>query len=674
MPKPAGCCGSFFYFYNMSPLAYCTLCWVVGWLLYPHIDPPPRMFGFAVFLLAYVFHRKTLRWGFVVCVSLLSVCGGYYQARLYDPVFDKSHFIHYTTDKPAAMLVVVQSVRNPTPFSQGFIVEIQQSDKEPTTGRALLQLEQSAELQMGGCYAFTGRLRPIASSKNPGGFDFAKHMRQKGVLAEIQSHSEKLLLVKHKSSLRSWAHQQRNRLTKQLQHLALSKKSEALLKALVLGERSGIDSEMRNTYANAGAVHLLAISGLHVGVLMLLLQWIFAGFRFIPYPWGKWVQTIMVVLCLWGYALLAGLSPSVLRAVTMFSFLTLSRLIDRPGMPFQSLFLSLLVLIGINPRLIYEVGFQLSYTAVAGIMWGMPKLIKLYSPKGVLTNKLWRLWLLGVVAQLSVLPLSLYYFHQFPGLFWVSNLVVVPLLGWVLGTGIFGIIIAHWPQVAALWGMVLEWILGSMNAVVDWIAKQERFLLSEIPFDGWDAWVTAGLVVSLFACLQRITLAKISVVLLFSVLLHISIRHTPYAKEEFLIFHSYQKTLVGIKQSHKVTFYSPKNASPNQKIVDDYALNRHIKEKVFCQLETGFLWGKTPFITVDESGIYHLSKCKGGVVLLCDSPKVHLVDLINTLEPTIIIADGSNYPSFVRHWKKTCLDKGVPFHDTATEGAWIASL
>jgi len=106
-------------------------------------------------------------------------------------------------------------------------------------------------------------------------------------MAEIQSHSEKLVFIKQKPSLRAWAHQWRSRWVEQIKHLGLSTQTEALLKALVLGERSGIDTEMRTSYADAGAVHLLAISGLHIGILMLLLQWLFGGFFVFALPFGQ---------------------------------------------------------------------------------------------------------------------------------------------------------------------------------------------------------------------------------------------------------------------------------------------------------------------------------------------------------------------------------------------------
>lgn len=657
----------------MSPLACCTLFWVVGWLLYPYTELPPLLFCLGLFLLAYLCHLKTVRGGFVVCMAALSLWGGHQQARLYDPNFDKTHYVHHAMGKAVGMFIEVQSVRNPTAFGRGFVVEVRQINNQPTSGLALLQLEPSAELPIGGGYVLAGHLQPIAPPKNPGGFDFSKHMQQKGVMAEIHSHSEKLVFIKQKPSLRTWAHQWRSRWIVQIKHLGLSTQTEALLQALVLGERSGIDIEMRTSYADAGAVHLLAISGLHIGILMLLLQWLFGGFSYLPYPLGKQIQTVMVVLCLWGYALLTGLSPSVLRAVTMFSFVALGRLIDRPGMPLQSLWLSLWVLVGLNPRLIYEVGFQLSYAAVAGILWALPKLIERYNPKHFLLGKLWRLWLLGMVAQLSVLPLSLYYFHQFPGLFWVSNLVVVPLLGWILGAGIFGVIIAHWPLMASLWGPILEWILGCMNAVVSWTAGQKQFLFTQIPFDGWDAALAAAIVVVLFLSLQRISLAKVAGFMALTIAWHFSITQTPYPQEEWVVFHSYQKTLIGYKNGQEATFYIPKDQNPNDRIVNDYKLDRQIKKYLTQNLQLGFMWGKTPFVAIDESGIYKLSNCEGAVVLLRDSPKVHLVDLIKTLAPTVIIADGSNYPSFVRMWQKTCADMGVSFHDTASEGAWVSN-
>ena len=655
----------------MSPLAYCTLFWVTGLFLYPYIDLPPFGWCWGLMMLAYFFHKKGLRWGFIVCLSVCSVWGGYFHASLHNPHLDKKHIVHSEREKPVALIIEVHDVRNPTSFGRGYIVEIMQIDHKAVRGRALLQLEPTASLQIGERYALTTFLKPIKPPPNPGGFDFAKYMHRKGVYLTLNSHSETLIFLEKKSTVRAWAHHFRDKLMRQIPNLRLSSNSEALLKALVLGDRSGIDPEMRTTYAHAGAVHLLAISGLHIGVLMLMLQWLFGGSMHLPYPWNRWVRSTMVVICLWVYALITGLSPSVIRAVTMFSFVTLSQCIERPGMPLQSLWLSLLVLVGVRPQLIYEVGFQLSYAAVGGILWAMPKLIECYQPKNLLFSKLWRLWLLGVVAQLSVLPLSLYYFHQFPGLFWISNLVVVPLLGWILGAGIIGLCVADISVISTLWGRVLEWILGGMNALIGWTANQKEFLFTKIPFDGWDAALSGTLVLLLFLCLKRINLTKATAVLMLSVLLHYSLKQNASAEEEWVVFHDYQQTLIGYKSGRMAVFCSPKNLLDDSRIIEEYVLDRHVKKHSQQVLGLGYMLRNTSFLIVDKTGIYNLPTCKEGIVLLRNSPKIHLVDLIETLNPKTIIADGSNFPSFVRHWGKTAKEMGVDFHSTATEGAWI---
>lgn len=158
---------------------------------------------------------------------------------------------------------------------------------------------------------------------------------------------------------------------------------------------------------------------------------------------------------------------------------------------------------------------------------------------------------------------------------------------------------------------------------------------------------------------------------MLSVLLHYSLKQNPHSQEEWVVFHDYQQTLIGYKSGRMAVFYSPENLLDDSRIIEEYALDRHIKKQSQQVLGLGYVLRNTPFMIVDQTGIYNLPTCKEGIVLLRNSPKIHLVDLIETLNPKTIIADGSNFPSFVRHWGKTAKDMGVDFHSTATEGAWI---
>ena len=472
-------------------------------------------------------------------------------------------------------------------------------------------------------------------------------------------------------SLKGYAFSLREQLLEHVDKLGMRKQSKAVLQALVLGDRSDLDAHLQEKYAKAGAVHLLAISGLHVGVLMLLLQSFFGYLIPLTHKYRRWFLFVAVTLSLWSYAFLTGLSPSVLRAVTMFSFLSFSNVLHRPGLPMQQLWLSLLVLILIRPSLVYEVGFQLSYAAVFGILWIMPKLNSLFQSKWVFLQKGWSLLILGCIAQLSTLPLSLYYFHQFPALFWISNLVIVPLLGVILSAGLLGVAIAPWEIGAAYYGKLLDFILNGMNTLVSTVAQQESFLFTNIPFDRLDALLLAAMVFVVFMLIRKFRLNSLVLLVLLSFGLHYSVGSSPYQSNELVVFHDYQNTLIGIKENRGVTYLYDTSQTINQRLVEDYNLDRQITNDNFQNLPLGLQWGEGQLLIIDEHMLYDFPSLAGNLIVLRNSPKVHLDHLIQSLQPKGIIADGSNYKSYIDRWKKSCESHGIELHDTSTEGAFV---
>ena len=618
-------------------------------------------------------HQKPWRIGFILCLSLLSWISGQHWAQLQDPIQNPKHIAHQHDlhNKESIIVFSVQDKPKPSAFGQSYIVEIYQVDEAILSGLALLQLKPSLSLSIGENYMALGTLRPIPKARNPGGFDFANYMKKKGVYLQLHSDNSRLTFIDKTPSLRGNAFSQREQLLQHVDKLEMRAQSEAVLQALVLGDRSDLDAHLQEEYAKAGAVHLLAISGLHVGVIMLLLQSFFGYLIPLTFKYRRWFLFAAVTLSLWSYAFLTGLSPSVLRAVTMFSFLSFSNVLQRPGLPMQQLWLSLLVLILIRPSLVYEVGFQLSYAAVFGILWVMPKLNSLFQSKWTFIQKSWSLLVLGCIAQLSTLPFGLYYFHQFPGLFWISNLVIVPLLGVILVAGLLGVAIAPWEIGAAHYGKLLDFILYGMNTLVSVVAKQESFLFTDIPFDYLDALLLGAMVFVLFLLIRKFRLDFLALLVFLSFGFHYSVDSSPYPDNELVIFHDYQNTLIGIKKNKDVTYLLDKSQSINQKLIDNYTLNRQIRNNVSQNLPFGLQWGKDCILIVDEDVLYDFPSMVGCIVLLRNSPKVHLDDLIQRLQPKEIIADGSNYKSYIKRWEQSCKSNGIEFHDTATEGAYV---
>jgi len=228
-------------------------------------------------------------------------------------------------------------------------------------------------------------------------------------------------------------------------------------------------------------IHILAVSGLHVGIVMLLLQQLTYVLRNSKF---KMLRLLLIVSGIWSFAILTGASPSVLRAATMFSFLQLGNSLGKKNQSTTAVLFSAMLLLLTDPMMLYQIGFQMSYLAVIAILWIQPWLSHFIYPKYYLTKLIWGIITVSISAQLGVLPLSLYYFHQFPSLFLISNTVVLPFLGTLL---IGGIVIVGLSVVDIL----PEWLviaygksIDTLNMFIRWIAEKESFIYMHITISG----------------------------------------------------------------------------------------------------------------------------------------------------------------------------------------------
>ena len=241
----------------------------------------------------------------------------------------------------------------------------------------------------------------------------------------------------------------------------------------------------------------------------------------------------------------------------------------------------------------------------------------------------------------------------------------------ILVAGLLGVAIAPWEIGTAHYGKLLDFILYGMNTLVSVVAKQESFLFTDIPFDYLDALLLGAMVFVLFLLIRKFRLDFLALLVFLSFGFHYSVDSSPYPDNELVIFHDYQNTLIGIKKNKDVTYLLDKSQSINQKLIDNYTLNRQIRNNVSQNLPFGLQWGKDCILIVDEDVLYDFPSMVGCIVLLRNSPKVHLDDLIQRLQPKEIIADGSNYKSYIKRWEQSCKSNGIEFHDTATEGAYV---
>ncbi|MFT5077945.1 MAG: competence protein ComEC [Planctomycetota bacterium] len=614
---------------------------------------------------------------FGIATYLTFISIGYinYQNRL--PENTTSHYLHVTAiDSPHFLELKITKELKPDIYNHKYIATLQRLDGKSVKGDLLLIIKKDAvvqALQLDDLVLINKEIKSIRAPQNPHQFDYAAYMRTLGIYGQIRIlPSEIIMCKKGTTTITGYAEGIRSHIIAKLKQSPIGDEERAIVQALLLGQKNEISKETFNDYAAAGAIHILAVSGLHVGIIYFILLAVFSPLR--RFTHGRQIQSIFIVICLIIFAIITGLSPSVTRAVTMFSFLAFAGLLNRQTGTINTLALSYLALLLCNPLWIFHVGFQLSYLAVFFIVWMQPLLRDLISTPNYLSRKIWEISTVTITAQLGLLPLSLYYFHQFPGLFIITNVVILPFLGLLLGAGIVIIILALINMLPDWLAEIFSAIIKALNDFIAWIAAQEDFLFQDIPFSIFKVFGTYFVIISVVLLWKKLNFKRI-VIALGSIAILISIFSYDRWKStdsELVIFQKSRKTLIAAKQNQELFVFSSDTA---QSIFSSYPLKSYktrVEVGTFRQegVPDYFLFNGQSIVIIDSMSVYPKLR-RIDYLVLTESPKIHLERALDSLQPRQVIADGSNYTSYVNRWRATCLKRKIPFHHTGKKGAFI---
>lgn len=311
-----------------------------------------------------------------------------------------------------------------------------------------------------------GQPRPVSPPGNPGEFNYKQFLAFRNVYHQHFLQPRDVTWLKNDPPNRLMHYAIRARLWagETLKRFVQGPREQAIASALVLGVTDGLDNELLSAYAATGAMHVLAVSGLHITIIYMILLWLLKPV--LKLPSGQWILAAISLVVLWGYAFVTGLSPSVLRAVTMFSFIAVARPAGQRTNIYNTLAASAFCLLLYDPFLIMSVGFQLSYLAVLGIVYLQPGLYRLWEPQSRLWDEVWKITCVSVAAQIATFALGLLYFHQFPNYFLLSNLLVIPGSFVVLILGIMVLAASFIQVLAGALGFLLTWSIKLLNMVV----------------------------------------------------------------------------------------------------------------------------------------------------------------------------------------------------------------
>jgi competence protein ComEC len=375
----------------------------------------------------------------------------------------------------------------------------------PTRGKVLLYISKemgeptwnySEEILIKGSPQL---LQPPA---NPGEFDFKRFLSFKNIYHQqfVRKNEVAFVLPTQQKGFIYYSHQARKWAAEKINQFIAGKQEQAIAAALILGVTDGIDNELQNAYAASGAMHVLAVSGLHVGIIYALLLFLLKPLQ--KRSWGRWWIAGISLLCLWCFAFVTGLSPSVLRAVAMFSFVAVARPFGARTNIYNTLAASAFVLLIYNPYLIMSVGFQLSYLAVLGIVYLQRPLYQLWETESKLLDWVWQITCVSIAAQLTTFSLGLLYFHQFPVYFLISNLFVIPLSTLILVLGIGLLAISPFTWLATWLGKLVAGLIWLLNEVVFITERLPLSIINNIHITTFQCWLLMAMLASLFFLLQ----------------------------------------------------------------------------------------------------------------------------------------------------------------------------
>ncbi|HET8964395.1 MAG TPA: ComEC/Rec2 family competence protein, partial [Chitinophagales bacterium] len=341
------------------------------------------------------------------------------------------------------------------------------------SGKAILYVEKefrSLQLHYGDELVVKNRFNDVPAPKNPNEFDYRRFLFYKNIYQQAYLTSVEWLDcgVNSGNNLIKFAIGLQERVLSVFQAAGLNKDEFSVASAILIGNRDKLDSTILASYAQTGVLHILSISGMHVALVFFVLNK--ALFFFDRLKHGRLPKACLLICFLWLYTILSGLSPSVLRAATMLSFVVLGESAKRNLNTYNTLAASAFLLLVINPYLLADVGFQLSYLAVIGIISIQSPLSNFFSTGIWLPDKLLALLSVSLAAQLATFPISLFYFHQFPNYFLLSNLVVMPLSTAIIYTGMLLIAVSSFPFVFQPVALLFSRMLCLLNDLINRIS------------------------------------------------------------------------------------------------------------------------------------------------------------------------------------------------------------
>ena len=527
---------------------------------------------------------------------------------------------------------------------------------------------------------------------NPGEFDYRAFLANHQIYSQsfINQH-ETILLSKNKGNrLISYALKLRKELVRKYYKYLPDADAAAFASTLILGYRADLSPEIISAYSKTGTMHVLSVSGMHVGIVFLVLSALLKPLNRNKHL--RILRVLIIIIVIWFYSLITGFSPSVCRAAVMLTFIVCGKAFSKTQNSYNLLAISAFLLLLYNPYYLVDVGFQLSYLAVAGLIYFHPKIYHLFHFPNYFVDKIWSYTALSLAAQLATFPLSIYYFHQFPVYFLLSNLFIVLPVAILMYAGILFLFIP-WDVILKPFGQLLNGLIGFTNQIL--------FYIEHLPWANWSKlWINLPQYLLLYIVIGCVVwaltnksktafFAAVTSLLMFIV--SVDIQKIINLDHKELVFYSLRKNsaiayqnqgksilITDLDLTDKTWSFSinpslDQSGAVIQKVFplsSSYNTNNFLQSGNFIQCGNFKIlrWDKgfnrtlfSKFITVD-------------VLLLSGNPKIELATLVKSVRFKTLLIDATNPDYKIKIWSDDAKLLGLEYRVLKKSPAYIVKL
>ena len=530
-------------------------------------------------------------------------------------------------------------------------------------------------LQEGDIIISNCKLKQIKNTSNPGGYDFQKQSAIKGIFfkASINNISEFSLIGKDYNKISRFIHRNQEWIVETLIHSLKNKENSGLAEAILIGYRDDLDQSLLNSYINTGVVHVIAISGLHVGLIFSIISLIIKSIA--GQAMGRWISLCITLPAIWWFTILTGSTASVVRSALMSTFIIIGNSSEKKPVTLNSLLAAAFIQMIYDPDVISDLGFQLSYSAVSSILIFNPLINSLLFVKNKFIESGWSMVCVTLAAQLLTTPISIYHFHQFPVLFLLTNLVAVPLSSILLIAEIMLCVANLITSDTELFSVPINFLIDTMNAYIRKIELVPFAVINNI-FIGIPTFV---MIYTLFILLFFLLHVKKSNNLLYLIFVF-SFTCIVYNSHKFL--KSTEKRIVILNISGE-TCIMIENGQYALLIANKELLENHIRIVALKKQLTNKYWiekfefksiPKTPSIIKIISSSFLTDK-KGSIkriLLISGNPRFKLKQYSDqATSSSLFVADASNKLWKIQQWETEADKLLLRFHGVAEKGPII---